>query len=305
MRAIVTGANGFVGSNLVKKLIENNIEVLAIDLSFNPSRLDENERIKRLELSIENISNLIDIVDNSKYDLFYHFAWIGSAGPLRMDEIIQTKNALWTVECLKTANQIGCKKFICAGSIMEYEVMNNTYEQSTTPSMPNIYSAAKSYAHELCKPIANKIGIELIWAYITNAYGVGEKSPRFINTTLRKIIHNEPLEFTAGTQNYDFVYIDDVANAFYLIGLYGKANKGYMIGSGNARPLKEFIKEMCNITNAAEMPKFGDVPFTGVNLDINVYSIEDLKIDCNFKCSIDFRDGILKTKKWLEETDNE
>ncbi len=303
MRAIVTGANGFVGSNLIKKLIDNNIEVLAIDLSFNPSRLDENKKIKRLELSIENISNLKEIVDNGKYDVFYHFAWIGSAGPLRMDEKIQVQNAMLTVDCLRTAKEIGCTKFICAGSIMEYEVHEAMYAQGSKPGSAYIYGVGKVLAHELCKPIANAIGIDLIWAYITNAYGVGEKSPRFINTTLRKIIHNEPLEFTAGTQNYDFVYIDDVANAFYLIGLHGKANKGYMIGSGNARPLKEFITEMCNANAGDNKPLFGNVPFTGVNVDIDTFDIGEIVSDCGFKAEISFAEGTRRTIEWLKEVD--
>ena len=302
MRAIVTGANGFVGSNLVKKLVENNIEVLAIDLSFNPSRLEENQLIEKVELSIDNIHSLKDKV-NKEYDLFYHFAWVGSAGPLRSDEKVQVQNAMWTVDCLRVAHEIGCKKFICAGTIMEYEVHAAMYAQESKPGMPYIYGVGKVLAHELCKPIANAIGIDLIWAYITNAYGVGEKSPRFINTTLRKIIHNEPLEFTAGTQNYDFVYIDDVANAFYLIGLHGKANKGYMIGSGNARPLKEFIIEMCDANAGHNKPLFGNVPFTGVNVDIDTFNISEIVNDCGFKAEISFAEGTRRTIEWLKEVD--
>ena len=117
---------------------------------------------------------------------------------------------------------------------------------------------------------------------------------------MRKIIHKEKLEFTAGKQNYDFVYVDDVAKAFYLIGIYGKANKGYMIGSGKAQPLKEFIIEMCDCFPDAGVPHFGDVPFTGVNLPIETYSILALEQDCNYKCEISFKDGIKKTKEWLE-----
>ncbi len=303
MKAIVTGANGFVGSNLVKKLIENNIEVLAIDISFLNSRLCKSDLIKTLELSIEKISELEQMVEPKSYDVFYHFAWIGSAGPLRTDEKIQTQNALWTVECLRTASKIGCQKFICAGSIMEYEVHEAMYAQGSKPGAAYIYGVGKVLAHELCKPIANQIGIDLIWTYITNAYGIGEKSPRFINTTLRKIIHNEPLEFTAGTQNYDFIYIDDVANAFYLLGLYGKANKGYMIGSGTARPLKDFIIEMCDANADNNKPLFGNVPFTGVNVSLDVFSIAEIVKDCGFKPTTSFAEGTIKTLKWLKETE--
>lgn len=305
MRAIVTGANGFVGAALVKKLIENDIEVLAIDLSFEKSRLPDNNLIETLELSIADINKLENTDYLCKYDLFYHFAWVGSAGSLRVDEKIQTQNALWTIECLKVAAKLNCKKFICAGSIMEFEVINTVYAQGTKPGMPNIYSAGKVLAHQLAKPIANSLNIDLVWAYITNAYGVGEMSPRFINSTLRKIIHGETLEFTSGIQNYDFVYIDDVANAFYLLGLHGKANKGYMIGSGNAKPLKEFIIEMCNAFPEAKQPLFGNVPFTGVNLSIDTYSIEELVSDCGYSQTISFVDGVKKTKEWLETIEDE
>lgn len=303
MKAIVTGANGFVGSALVKKLVAEGNEVLAIDLSFSNSRLTENPLIKTIELSIDHISDLENQINVNTYDVFYHFAWVGSAGPLRMDEKVQTTNALWTVDCLRIASKIGCKKFVCAGSIMEYEVHEVMYAQESKPGMAYIYGVGKVLAHELCKPIANQLGINLVWAYITNAYGVGENSPRFINTTLRKIIKNEPLEFTSGTQNYDFIYIDDVANAFYLLGLYGKGNKGYMIGSGTARPLKEFILEMCNANAGGNKPLFGNVPFTGVNISLDTFSIEEIEDDCGFKATISFAEGTKRTIEWLKEVD--
>lgn len=301
MKAIVTGANGFVGSALVNKLVREGVEVLAIDLSFSMPRFESNSLIKTLEMSIENIDSLKDLVNEQKYDVFYHFAWIGSAGPLRSDEKLQTNNALLTVKCLKLAKEIGCKKFVVAGSIMEFEVNAVMYSQDSKPNPAYIYGAGKVLAHSLCKPIANDIGIDLVWAYITNAYGVGEKSPRFINTTLRKIIANEKLEFTSGVQNYDFIYIDDVANAFYLLGLKGKANRGYIIGSGNARPLKEFIVEMVNANSPTNKPHFGDIPFTGVNLPLDVFDIKYLKEDCDFVPTVSFIDGTKKTLAWLKE----
>lgn len=303
MKAIVTGANGFVGSALIKKLLKENNEVLAIDVSFSNSRLDNHPLLTTLEMSVEKISELTEKVEKGYYDVFYHFAWIGSAGELRCDENVQVKNALWTVDCLKVCQAIDCKKFVCAGTIMEYEVHDVMYSQGSKPGLPYIYGVGKVLAHELCKPIANNLGIDLVWAYITNAYGVGEKSPRFINTTLRKIINHEPLNFTAATQNYDFVYIDDVANAFYLLGLYGKANKGYMIGSGNARPLKEFILEMCEENDKSNPPLFGNVPFTGVNTPLETFSIKELENDCGYKPTVSFKEGTRRTLIWLKENE--
>ena len=304
MKAIVTGANGFVGSHVVKRLLDENIEVLAISRSYKNPKLKENPGLKMLELDVKDIEKLCDMVTPNEYDLFYHFAWTGSAGNLRCDECVQTENALQTVRALRTAAKIGCKKFIVAGSIMEFEVNVAVYTDNTAPGLPYIYGAGKTLAHEICKPVANACGIDLIWAYITNAYGVGENSPRFINTTLRKIINHEKLEFTSGVQNYDFVYIDDVAEAFLRLGLSGKANKGYMIGSGNARALKEFILEMCKENNAGNPPIFGNVPFTGVNLPLSVYSTKTLEDDCGFRAKVSFAEGTKKTLEFLKEEQN-
>lgn len=302
MNVIVTGANGFVGSALINELTKNGCEVAAIDICFDLSKFTNIKLVKFYKTSVEDLESIFDEL-NERYDVFYHFARKGSAGQLRSDENVQVKNALETVRCLRFASKIGCKKFICAGSIMEFEANEAIYSQETKPSVNYIYGVGKVLAHELCKPISNSLNIDLVWAYITNAYGIGEKSPRFLNTTLRKIINGEKLEFTAATQNYDFIYIDDVARAFYALGTCGKPNKSYLIGSGNAKPLKDFIYEIIEATKSIEKPHFGNVPFTGVNLSLDTYSIKEIQNDCTFKPEVKFKEGVLRTFNWLKEVD--
>ena len=107
--------------------------------------------------------------------------------------------------------------------------------------------------------------------------------------------------FTAATQNYDFVYVSDVAKAFYLVAEKGKPFCEYMIGSGNARPLKEFILEMVAACGPESKPLFGDVPFTGTNMPLNVFDISDLKNDTGFAPSVSFAEGCRRTMNWLKE----
>lgn len=152
----------------------------------------------------------------------------------------------------------------------------------------------------MCKSVAANIGIDLLWPMITNAYGVGELSPRFVNTTLRKIINGEPLQFTAATQNYDFVYVSDVAKAFYLVTKNGKPFCEYVIGSGDAKPLKQFILEMIDSCGPECTPLFGDVLFTGTNMPLTTFGIADIKADCGYEPEINFSQGTKMTMDWLK-----
>jgi len=297
---IITGADGFVGSYTTNEFLENGCHVLAIDRSSEPRNLKPHENMTHIACDVFNKKELLSKLPRGKYDTFIHFAWIGSAGEGRVDYNLQMKNAIGTVECMKVAKEIGCTRFMCAGSIMEYEVEAAIHTQGSHPGMGYIYGMGKNIAHCMCKSIATNIGIELVWPLITNAYGVGELSPRFVNTTLRKIINGEPLQFTAATQNYDFVYVTDVAKAFYLIAKNGKPFYEYMIGSGTARPLKEFILEMQQALAPEAVPLFGDVPFTGTNMPLDTFNIDDTVNDTGFKPEVSFAEGTRLTMEWLK-----
>lgn len=297
---IITGADGFVGSYTVQHFIDNGCKVLALDIIEIPRRLPSNEKLEYIRCDISNPSSMLANIPRGKYDTFIHFAWAGSAGEERIDYNLQMQNALNAVECMKVAKELGCSRFVCAGSIMEYEVEAAIHSQGSHPGMGYIYGMGKHIAHCLCKSVAAHIGIELLWPMITNAYGVGELSPRFVNTTLRKIINGEPLQFTAATQNYDFVYVTDVAKAFYLIAKNGKPFCEYMIGSGNARPLKDFILEMVTSCGPESTPLFGNVPFTGTNMPLSTFDISDIKSDCGYEPEVSFGEGTRITMDWLK-----
>lgn len=301
---IITGADGFVGSYTVQHFIDNGCKVLALDMGKTPHRLHVRKDLKYLQCDIANTKAMLEKIPHGIYDTFIHFAWAGSAGTARIDYNLQMQNALNTVECMKTAKELGCSRFVCAGSIMEYEVEAAIHSQGSLPGMGYIYGMGKHIAHCMCKSVAANIGIELLWPMITNAYGIGELSPRFVNTTLRKIINKEPLQFTAGTQNYDFVYVSDVAKAIYLVAINGKPFYEYMIGSGNAKPLREFIMDMVNSCDPECKPMFGDVPFTGTNIPLSTFDIADIKTDCGFEPDVSFADGTKMTMEWLKTLNN-
>ncbi len=301
-KVIITGANGFVGGALVKELVANGIEVIALDMEGHNGNLPESPLVSFYPFELAEASRVKEILINPGADTFYHFAWAGSAGAARANTELQLKNAQWTVDCLRLAKELGCGRFVNAGSIMETETVKAVFREGNKPGFGYIYGSGKLAAHTMCKSVAADIGIDLVWTMITNAYGVGEKSPRMVNTTIQKCIRGEAPQFTAGTQNYDFVYIDDVARAFRLIGERGKPFCEYLIGSSKARPLKDFLLEM----KAAIAPElefiFGDIPFTGVNLSLDDFDCSKTEQDTGFKAQISFGEGCRRTRDWWLET---
>lgn len=301
-KALVTGANGFVGSAVVRELLANNIEVTALDREGCNGNIPKVARFVPFDLG--SLSDVTPVLKELRPDIYYHLAWFGMNGATRGDASIQLKNAEWTLAALRQAHEIGCKRFVGAGSIMEYETYEAVLSQGNRPGSAYSYGAAKLAAHALCMIEAQKLGIDIVWAEITNAYGVGENSPRLINSTLRKIIAGETPEFTSGTQNYDFVYIDDTARAFRLIGENGKPFCHYLIGSSNAKPLKEFILEIQKAVAPDKDFIFGNVPFTGVNLPLESFDCSLTEKDTGFKAEISFEDGIKRTMDWLKTSEN-
>lgn len=299
--AIVTGANGFVGSAVAKELLNNGVSVCAVVHNDHRDNLPDHANLQIVSCELSNMKTLPGLLDESDYDVFYHFAWAGSAGPARADTALQLQNAQWTVDALHAAKEIGCQRFLCAGSIMEYETMAAAYTQGNKPGLGYIYGGGKVIAHIMCMSVAAKIGIDLIWPEITNAYGVGERSPRMVNTTIQKCIRGETPQFTAGTQNYDFVYIDDVARAFRLIGENGKSFHEYLIGSSTARPLREFLLEMQSAIAPELEFQFGDIPFTGVDLPLAKFDCSATEHDTGFKAEISFAEGCRRTAAWWRE----
>lgn len=299
--AIISGANGFVGGAVVRELLAHDYEIYALDREGCSGNLPDDARVHFVPCDLAEMASLKDKLPQREYDVFYHFAWVGSAGPARADTRLQLNNAQWTVDSLRVAKELGCKRFLCAGSIMEHETMAAAYTQGNKPGLGYIYGGGKLIAHVMCMSVAAELGIELIWPEITNAYGVGERSPRMINTTIQKCIRGEAPQFTAGTQNYDFVYIDDVARAFRLIGENGKPFHEYLIGSSTARPLKEFLLEMQGAIAPELEFQFGDIPFTGIDLPLTKFDCSATEADTGFRAEISFAEGCKRTMEWWKE----
>lgn len=300
--AIVTGANGFVGSAVCKELSFQGTKVIAVIK-------DENENIKNIrdipELQIvycdlSNIRKLPSLIQDRDIDVLYHFAWVGSAGPLRGDFDVQLNNAKYSCDAVRACAELGCKRFVFASSIMEYEI-SKVMETENTPGINTLYSSAKIAADYMARTIAGNLNVEYIRAVISNIYGPGETSPRLINSNIRKMLNGEHCSFSSGNQMYDFIFITDAAKMFAAIGNNGKANRTYYIGTQNPRPLKEFLIEMRDCVNPEIQIGLGELPFNGISLTYDEFDVDAVKADTGFIPKVNFREGIIKTIRWIKE----
>jgi nucleoside-diphosphate-sugar epimerase len=97
--------------------------------------------------------------------------------------------------------------------------------------------------------------------------------------------------------------VEDVARALIAIGQKGKPFHSYIIGSGKAAPLRSFIEKMGRSLAPEQPLLFGNVPYTGVQLSREIFSIESLQKDTKFVPQISFEDGIKRTMNWLRKAE--
>lgn len=302
-RAIVCGGAGFVGGALVKELLAHNVEVFVVvrpGFSLKGSRLDGLD-VTILECDIRRIAGVKEQVEKPGFDAWYQLAWDGLFGAPLTDYTTQILNEKWTMDAIVTAAELGCKKFIGAGSITQFELQSGQAENLYDKQ--RIYKTAKLACEHMGRSVAAEHGIEFIWPIITNIYGPGECSPRLINSMIRNLLAGKRQALSEGKQYYDFVYITDAAAAFRLIGEHGKGGRRYTIASGRARPLREFLEELAAVVAPEAELGFGEFAFNGISLPEKVFSIESLREDTGFTAKKSFAEGIRETMEWIKGTD--
>lgn len=297
-RVIVAGANGFIGKNLVKSLLEKGYEVTALGNRFDEELLRTVCCITVKDKSMEQIS---EELQSGTYSCFFDLAWAGTSGPMRADYNVQLNNVRLTCDYVKLAARIRCPRFIYASSINEMETYEYLQSDDIDPSGGYIYGTGKLAAHLMGETVAKMAGIEFIPVIITNIYGVGEKSARLIYTSIKKLLNGEHCSFTAGFQTYDFIYITDAIHSIIEIASKGTGFTRYYIGSGDPKPLREYLLKMRDIVAPGAELGLGDLPFKGVELDYSQFKLHLVKDDTGYENQVSFEDGIRMTADYIRK----
>jgi nucleoside-diphosphate-sugar epimerase len=300
--AIITGATGAIGMALIGKLLSQQVNVTVVlhKNSNRNNRIPATGSVRIVKADLSELSSLT-FEQLGKQDVFYHFAWGGTFGQERNNTDEQLKNIQYTLDAVRLAKRLECKKFVGAGSQAEY----GRYEgnlNSKVPTFPeNGYGIAKLCAGQMSRLLCEQLGIEHIWTRILSVYGPYDGEKTMISVLVNEMLNKRTPSCTKGEQLWDYIYSMDAANAFYLLGLKGISGKTYCIGSGEAHPLKEYITYIRDAISPDLEIAFGAVSYSEKQVMHLCADISELEQDTGFKIQYSFQDGIMETIEWIKK----
>lgn len=296
---VLTGGTGFIGSWLVKTLLEQSVEVIVLVRNIDKIK-QELGKIRAIEFDSEEYFRLQS--QKEPIDVFYHLGWAGVATSDKNDCDLQMKNIDFSMKMLEYAEQIGAKKFVGIGTVAEYAFCENVLDVNAKQTPNDMYGAAKTATHYLLETRARILDIPFIWTVVPSTFGEGRRDNNIITYTIMSLLRGEVPRYGYLTQMWDFLYVGEVARALYLIGESGQAGKTYAIGSGVFKPLKDYIVMIRDIINPNLELGIGAIPALSDKAFSSCVSIYDLTKDTGFVPRITFEEGIKRTIDYYRNT---
>lgn len=257
---IIAGANGFLGSALIQRLINNDVHIWALSRRSTED-MCANEHMTWIE---EDASEkpFDGFPRNIDFDSFYNFAWQGVNGQDKGNYVVQSNNILLMLHYAELAHSLGCKKYLCAGTIAERAVESLDVLKKVPAGM--MYSAAKACSYIMLETYCKNVGLDFVWMQIPNIYGPQNKTGNLISYTIGQLKKGESATFGPAQQPYDFLYVDDLVEAIYRLGMMTTEHQFYYIGSGTPRILEEYLRAVGDVYGRPDLIHIGEREDDGI-----------------------------------------
>lgn len=292
MTIAITGATSMLGVATIKRCIKNNISILAFvrKNSSRINRLPESTLVRIVECDLPEMTDF-DIMGLTA-DIFIHFGWGFTDKAGRNDAFKQVQNIQFTLDAVYLAKKLGCRKFIGAGSQAEYGTPNCLLKADTLINPLNSYGIAKYAAGRLSYLECKKLGLEYNWVRVVSVFGEHENEGALIRELVYNAKNNIPMKLSPCEQIWDYLYEDDAGSAFVAVAQNGVDGKVYLLGSGEGRPLAEYIQEVISLVNPKYKPEYNKLPYNQTTPMYLVADISELKNDTGWSPEITFRKGV-------------
>lgn len=300
-KAVVTGANGFIGNALVSLLVERGYFVYAVTAGSNLLTTANPAQVLQIPATFDEYPSLVEKIEGP-IDCFFHLAWMGVWGKPFSDYELQFFNAVETGKTFEIAEKLSTRKFVLASTVNVLETKKLVLQQKIGQNLraTTNYGMAKLSAEMICKTLSCKGETSFSAAYIAMAYGPNNYSLMVPNVVISKLLRDESPDLIVGNGLYDLIYIDDIVKGLLAIGEHGDRSESYYLGHSELRTFREIFSDIGGIINPDVPLNFGAYPDEN-QIDYSLIDLRRLTDICGWKPEANFRESILKTAEFLKE----
>lgn len=248
---LVTGSTGFLGSYLVKKLLQQGHRIVILKRSFSDTKRIRNIGTQLISYDIDN-SNLVQpFQDIGKIDVVFHTATSYGRNNESTSSIFEA-NTGFPLRLLETAILFKTDIFFNTDTILDKYINN--------------YSLTKKHFMEWGKYLADNSKIKFVNIKLEHIFGPGDDISKFTTYVIKSCLENvSELKLTLGEQKRDFVYIEDIVSAYLVLLQWTeqciKPYQEYELGSGEAVSIKKFVETVHRLSNSKTVLNFGALPY--------------------------------------------
>lgn len=301
----ITGASGFIGANLIRKLLKEDADVhILIRTKKIPWRLKEiSDYITIHNGDLTNFSSLKKALIKAQPIYIIHLAAYGAYHFQTELNKITSVNIDGTKNLLEASRDIPYKCFINTGSSSEYGFNNKPMRENDFCDPISYYGATKLAATQICKVFAQINNKSIVTFRLFSAYGPYEEPSRFIPTIVKSLIKREEIKITPGSQRRDFTYVDDISDAFLKALVLGKKIQGEIInlGTGKEYANDEIVENLFHLVNKKTRIKKGGYPKRAWDSLHWSADISKAKKILNWQPQYDINQGLLDTYSWIRD----
>ena len=303
-KALITGASGFVGSCLVRRLLKENynIHIITRD-STNLWRIGdvlENLEIHNMDLS--DSEKIAKLASDIKVDQVYHLATYGGYYYQNKVEDVINTNLIGTFNLFREFSKKGVEMFVNTSSSSEYGEKFEPMREEMRVEPNNMYGASKAAGTILCSTYAKINKVPLVTLRLFSPYGYYDAKTRLIPTVITSCLLGKEIKLSNIDSKRDFVFIGDVVEAYLAASRLANSNgEIFNIGSGNQYTTQEIVSNILNLISVDSKVSWDPnlnrqyEPLMWVSNNKNAY--EKLKWEPN----VEIADGLNNTINWFRD----